>query len=131
MRFTFSGDYYHDAYWSVGQQGFENVSHGCVNLAPADAETYYNLAVPGDPVTISGSPRSGKWDNGWTEWFLTWPQLLEGSATGEAVVASARAASSSSRRRCPPTRRRPRWRPPPPGNATLRTRRVSRRLECA
>ena len=30
VRFTFSGDYYHDAYWSVGQQGFENVSHGCV-----------------------------------------------------------------------------------------------------
>ena len=89
VRFTFSGDYYHDAYWSVGQQGFENVSHGCVNLAPADAETYYNLAVPGDPVTISGSPRSGKWDNGWTEWFLSWPQYLKGSATGEAVVTSA------------------------------------------
>ena len=89
VRFTFSGDYYHDAYWSVGQQGFENVSHGCVNLSPADAETYYNLAVPGDPVTISGSPRSGEWDNGWTEWFLSWPQYLKGSATGQAVVASA------------------------------------------
>jgi lipoprotein-anchoring transpeptidase ErfK/SrfK len=89
VRFTFSGDYYHDAYWSVGEQGFENVSHGCVNLPPADAEAYYNLAVPGDPVTISGSPRSGKWDNGWTEWFLSWPQYLKGSATGEAVVASA------------------------------------------
>ena len=87
VRFTFSGDYYHDAYWSVGQQGFENVSHGCVNLAPANAETYYNLAVPGDPVTISGSPRSGKWDNGWTEWFLSWPQYLKGSATSQAVVA--------------------------------------------
>ncbi len=74
VRFTFSGDYYHDAYWSVGEQGFENVSHGCVNLSPADAETYYKLAVPGDPITISEQPaRSGKWDNGWTEWFLTWP----------------------------------------------------------
>ncbi len=89
VRFTFSGDYYHDAYWSVGQQGFENVSHGCVNLSPADAETYYKLAVPGDPVTISGSPRSGAWDNGWTEWFLSWPQYLKGSATGQAVVANA------------------------------------------
>jgi lipoprotein-anchoring transpeptidase ErfK/SrfK len=87
VRFTFSGDYYHDAYWSVGQQGFENVSHGCVNLAPANAQAYYNLAVPGDPITIGGSPRSGVWDNGWTEWFLTWPQYLKGSATGQAVVA--------------------------------------------
>ena len=87
VRFTFSGDYYHDAYWSVGEQGFENVSHGCVNLSPAHAETYYNLAVPGDPITIKDSPRAGTWDNGWTEWFLTWDQYLKGSATGEAVVA--------------------------------------------
>ena len=87
VRFTFSGDYYHDAYWSVGQQGFENVSHGCVNLAPADAETYYNLAVPGDPITIVGSPKVGAWDNGWTEWFLSWSQLLKGSALHQAVQA--------------------------------------------
>jgi lipoprotein-anchoring transpeptidase ErfK/SrfK len=85
VRFTFSGDYYHDAYWSVGQQGFDNVSHGCVNLSPADARTYYNLAVPGDPITIVGSPRAGTWDNGWTEWFLSWPRYLQGSALHEAV----------------------------------------------
>jgi lipoprotein-anchoring transpeptidase ErfK/SrfK len=86
VRFTFSGDYYHDAYWSVGQQGFENVSHGCVNLAPADAKIYYELAVPGDPITIKGSPRPGTWDNGWTEWFLTWNQIVAGSALHEAVM---------------------------------------------
>jgi len=87
VRFTFSGDYYHDAYWSVTQQGFQNVSHGCVNLSPADAQTYYRLAVPGDPITIQGSPRGGNWDNGWTMWFLTWPQYLKGSALHEAVQA--------------------------------------------
>ena len=87
VRFTWSGDYYHDAYWSVGQQGFENVSHGCVNLSPADAEIYYNLAVPGDPITIMGSPKAGIWDNGWTEWFLSWPQYLQGSALHLAVEA--------------------------------------------
>ncbi len=87
VRFTFSGDYYHDAYWSAGEQGFENVSHGCVNLSPADAEIYYNLAVPGDPITIVGSPKAGTWDNGWTEWFLSWSQYLKGSALHEAVQA--------------------------------------------
>jgi lipoprotein-anchoring transpeptidase ErfK/SrfK len=87
VRFTFSGDYYHDAYWSVGEQGFQNVSHGCVNLSPADAETYYNLAVPGDPITIKGSPRSGAWGNGWTMWFLSWSQYLKGSALHQAVEA--------------------------------------------
>jgi lipoprotein-anchoring transpeptidase ErfK/SrfK len=87
VRFTWSGDYLHDAYWSVGEQGSSNVSHGCVNLSPADAETYYNLAVPGDPVTVAGSPRGGTWDNGWTQWFLSWPQYLQGSALHEAVQA--------------------------------------------
>jgi lipoprotein-anchoring transpeptidase ErfK/SrfK len=87
VRFTFSGDYYHDAYWSVNVQGAENVSHGCVNLAPANAETYYNLSVPGNPITVKDSPRAGVWNNGWTEWFLTWRQFLKGSATGQAVVA--------------------------------------------
>jgi len=85
VRFTFSGDYYHDAYWSVGEQGFENVSHGCVNLSPADAETYYKLAVPGDPITITSSSRAGVWGNGWTEWFLSWQQFVHGSALHEAV----------------------------------------------
>jgi hypothetical protein len=43
--------------------------------------------VPGDPITIKDSPRPGVWGDGWTEWFLTWPQYLKGSATGQAVVA--------------------------------------------
>jgi lipoprotein-anchoring transpeptidase ErfK/SrfK len=87
VRFTWSGDYYHDAYWSVGEQGYTNVSHGCVNLSPTDAEIYYDLAVPGDPITIVGSPKPGTFDNGWTMWFLSWPQYLQGSALHEAVQA--------------------------------------------
>ena len=87
VRFTWSGDYLHDAFWSVTQQGFTNVSHGCVNMAPADAEFYYKMERPGDPVTIVGSPRPGKWDNGWTYWFLSWSQVLKGSALHKAVLA--------------------------------------------
>ena len=87
VRFTFSGDYYHSAPWSVVNQGTSNVSHGCVNLPPEDAVTYYNLSIPGNPITITASTAAGKWDDGWTEWFLTWPQYLKGSALGLAVQA--------------------------------------------
>jgi lipoprotein-anchoring transpeptidase ErfK/SrfK len=87
VRFTWSGDYLHDAYWSVGEQGFTNVSHGCVNMPPADAKTYYKMEVPGDPVTIKGSPSGGVSGNGWTDWFLSWKQLVGGSALHEAVRA--------------------------------------------
>lgn len=85
VRFTWSGDYLHDAYWSVGDQGFTNVSHGCVNMSPADAQTFYEMALPGDPVKITGSPRAGTWDNGWTMWFLSWKRWLRGSALHKAV----------------------------------------------
>jgi lipoprotein-anchoring transpeptidase ErfK/SrfK len=102
VRFTFSGDYYHSAPWSVVDQGTTNVSHGCVNLPPADAQTYYNLAVPGDPITITASTAAGKWDDGWTEWFLSWPQYLRGSALGEAVVAGPQGSTFVSPSSLPP-----------------------------
>jgi lipoprotein-anchoring transpeptidase ErfK/SrfK len=87
VRFTFSGDYYHSAPWSVIDQGSTNVSHGCVNLPPDDAQTYYNMSIPGDPITVTNSTAAGRWDDGWTEWFLTWSQYLKGSALDEAVQA--------------------------------------------
>ena len=87
VRFTFSGDYYHSAPWSVIDQGTTNVSHGCVNLPPVAAQTYYNMSIPGDPITVTNSTAAGKWDDGWTEWFLTWSQYLHGSALGQAVMA--------------------------------------------
>jgi hypothetical protein len=71
----------------VGDQGITNVSHGCVNLPPAAAQTYYDMSIPGDPITITASTAAGKWDDGWTQWFLSWSNYLKGSATGEAVQA--------------------------------------------
>ncbi len=87
VRFTWGGYYIHAADWSLAQQGVVNVSHGCVNVSPAHAEIYYNLAHAGDPVTVTGSPAAGTWGNGWTVWFWTWNRLVHGSALGKAVVA--------------------------------------------
>ena len=85
VRFTWSGDFIHAAPWSVGSQGYANVSHGCVNLAPDRAQTYYEMSIPGDPVTVSGSPKPGAWDDGYTVWFLSWTDLVKGSALHKAV----------------------------------------------
>ncbi|HEY5249588.1 MAG TPA: Ig-like domain-containing protein, partial [Dermatophilaceae bacterium] len=35
LRLTWTGEYIHSAPWSVNQQGTQNVSHGCTNMAPA------------------------------------------------------------------------------------------------
>ncbi|HUZ36225.1 MAG TPA: Ig-like domain-containing protein [Streptosporangiaceae bacterium] len=88
VRFTWSGNYYHSAPWSLGEQGFSNVSHGCVNLSPQHAQWYYDRAVPGDPITITGSPVAGQWGDGYTAWFYSWKQLLKHSATHMAVQVS-------------------------------------------
>ncbi|MGW4121665.1 L,D-transpeptidase [Nocardia sp. NPDC004711] len=50
-RLTWGGVYVHSAPWSVDSQGNSNVSHGCINLAPADAEWYFDNVSVGDPVT--------------------------------------------------------------------------------
>lgn len=85
VRFTWSGDFIHAAPWSVGSQGYANVSHGCVNLAPERAQVYYGMSIPGDPVTVTGSPKAGGWDDGYTVWFLSWKELVKGSALRKAV----------------------------------------------
>jgi lipoprotein-anchoring transpeptidase ErfK/SrfK len=117
VRFTNSGNFLHDAYWSVGDQGFDNVSHGCVNLSPEHAETYYKLAAQGDPVTISGSPTAGTWGDGWTVWFLTFEQLVRGSALHRAVRAGPHGSVFVDPDTLPPLRARPPLGTSRPGNA--------------
>ena len=97
VRFTFSGDYYHSAPWSVVDQGTTNVSHGCVNLPPADAETYYKMAIPGDPITIESQP--------------------EGRATGTTAGPSGSCPGSSTSRAAPPAWRSRRGRTAAPSSA--------------
>jgi len=76
VRITNSGTFTHGAPWSVASQGRANVSHGCINLSPADAEWYYDQARRGDVVKVVGStvgPNSwdaGSWD--WNMSFRAW-----------------------------------------------------------
>jgi lipoprotein-anchoring transpeptidase ErfK/SrfK len=118
VRITWNGDYLHAASWSVGQQGSSNVSHGCINMRPADAEIYYKMELPGDPVTVIGSPRAGVWDNGWTEWFLPWKSYVNGSALHQAVQAGPDGSSFVSPASLPPSTATPPLRGPRQDNWT-------------
>ena len=53
VRITWGGVYVHSAPWSVGSQGYANVSHGCINLSPDNAAWYFNQVHVGDPVVIN------------------------------------------------------------------------------
>jgi lipoprotein-anchoring transpeptidase ErfK/SrfK len=122
VKFTNSGDYVHSAPWSVAEQGFSNVSHGCVNVAPGNAAWYYGHSLIGDPISVVGSPLNGTWGDGWTIWFLSWRKLVAGSATHKMVVAGPRGSqlapaqeSLPSSMRLPASSGLSSWRLGPPG----------------
>ena len=39
----------------MGDQGKRNVSHGCINLSPANAKWFYDNFGSGDPVIVKNS----------------------------------------------------------------------------
>ena len=55
VRIDNSGIFVHGAPWSVADQGNTNVSHGCINLAPADAKWFYDNFGSGDAVVIKNT----------------------------------------------------------------------------
>lgn len=82
MRITYSGEFLHAAPWSVGSQGYANVSHGCIGMSTANAQWLYDLAKIGDPVEVTGTDNPQNLGNGVTVWTTTWDEWLKDSATG-------------------------------------------------
>jgi len=80
MRLTWGGEFIHSAPWSVGQQGRYNVSHGCVNLSPANASWLFDVTHVGDPIIVRGTEVTLEHGNGWTAWDRPWSEYVKGSA---------------------------------------------------
>jgi lipoprotein-anchoring transpeptidase ErfK/SrfK len=76
VRISNNGEFLHAQPATVGVQGSANVSHGCINLSPDNAKAYYDTAIYGDPVEVTGtnvklSARDGDiwdWTLPWDEW---------------------------------------------------------------
>jgi len=79
-RISNDGEFVHAAPWSDAQQGHSNVSHGCVNLSPANAQWFYDHFGLGDVVTVthSGGPPLPVWDTS-GDWALSWAQWQAGA----------------------------------------------------
>jgi hypothetical protein len=70
----------HAAPWSVADQGHRNVSHGCVNMAPADAEWFFNFTERGDLVVVTGTDRALEQGNGYADWNMSWKDWVGAGA---------------------------------------------------
>jgi len=52
VRLSNSGIFAHSAPWSVADQRVRNVSHGCINMPPEDAQWFYDNFSCGDIVQV-------------------------------------------------------------------------------
>ena len=80
-QMSYSGIYVHAAPWSVGSQGYSNVSHGCLNVSTSNAKWFYENTSRGDIVDVVntvGSVLPGT--DGLGDWNIPWDQWKAGNA---------------------------------------------------
>ena len=81
VRIHNNGEFIHAAPWSAGVQGSQNVSHGCINLTTERAKQYYDSAIFGDPVEVTGSNVSlSTNDSDISDWVYSWDEWKKLSA---------------------------------------------------
>jgi lipoprotein-anchoring transpeptidase ErfK/SrfK len=80
MRLTYSGEFIHAAPWSVGSQGYANVSHGCTGMSTENAGWLYNMTQRGDVVEYTGTDRPMEFTNGYGDWNESFKTYAQGSA---------------------------------------------------
>jgi lipoprotein-anchoring transpeptidase ErfK/SrfK len=81
VRISNNGEFIHANPASLGAQGNTNVTNGCINLSPADAQQYYASAIYGDPVEVTGTSIQLSYADGdiW-DWAVDWDTWVSMSA---------------------------------------------------
>ncbi|WP_031071939.1 L,D-transpeptidase [Streptomyces sp. NRRL WC-3742] len=95
-RVTWSGEYVHAAPWSVGSQGYENVSHGCTGMSTDNAKWFYDNTRVGDLVTVVNSHGAvmEPFGNGFGDWNVAWASWVKHSALGQPLSTTGPAAQA-------------------------------------
>lgn len=81
VRISNNGEFIHANPASLGSQGSANVTNGCINLSEADAQQYFNSAIYGDPVEVTGTRIQLSYADGdiW-DWAVPWDEWTSMSA---------------------------------------------------
>ncbi len=84
VRISNNGEFIHANPNTVGDQGNTNVTNGCINLSLENAEQYFEGAIFGDPVEVTGtSIELSAADGDIYDWTLDWPTWQSMSAVGK------------------------------------------------
>ncbi|MEH3139020.1 MAG: Ig-like domain-containing protein [Mycobacterium kyogaense] len=81
VRISNNGEFIHCNPNSVGAQGNTNVTNGCINLNLENSQEYFNSALYGDPVEVSGTRIDLSYADGdiW-DWAVSWDEWTSMSA---------------------------------------------------
>ncbi|TKG73625.1 L,D-transpeptidase [Prauserella endophytica] len=71
-RISNHGEYIHENEENRANIGRANTSHGCINLLEADAKAYFDSALIGDPVEVTGSKANFPTTSDVMDWLLDW-----------------------------------------------------------
>lgn len=80
VRISNHGEFIHENNDNAANIGKKNSSHGCINLLEADAKKYYDSALIGDPVEITGSQANYPTTSDVFDWLISWDQWKSMSA---------------------------------------------------
>jgi lipoprotein-anchoring transpeptidase ErfK/SrfK len=81
VRISNNGEFIHANPASSGAQGSTNVTNGCINLSTENAQEYFNSAIYGDPVEVTGTSVELSYADGdlW-DWAVSWDEWVSMSA---------------------------------------------------
>lgn len=84
VRISNNGEFIHANPASSGAQGNSNVTNGCINLSIEDAQQYFNTAMYGDPVEVTGTRIQLSYADGdiW-DWAVDWDEWTAMSAISD------------------------------------------------
>ncbi|MDG4663485.1 Ig-like domain-containing protein [Mycobacterium sp. 236(2023)] len=85
VRISNNGEFIHCNPNSIGSQGNTNVTNGCINLNLENSEQYFNSAMYGDPVEVTGTRIDLSYADGdiW-DWVVPWEEWKAMSALSDA-----------------------------------------------
>ena len=81
VRISNNGEFIHCNPNSIGAQGNTNVTNGCINLNLENSQEYFNSAIYGDPVEVTGTSIELSYSDGdlW-DWAVSWDEWVAMSA---------------------------------------------------
>lgn len=118
VRISNNGEFIHANPSSSGAQGNTNVTNGCINLSTDNAQEYFQTAMYGDPVEVTGTSIQLSYADGdiW-DWAVSWDDWRAMSAIADTPSTKAPSSAPATPTDAPTLSGTPTTTPPSPATS--------------